>query len=282
MTTPSDRIRRLFYALNIESGDVVYLHTSFGRLRHLGLTADQLIESFLDRLGERGTLVMPSFSWNLDRAERPWKGYEQYFLTRPTFDVCSTPANIGWIPERFRSLSGVRRSLDYWWSVCAYGRLAHELTHGQERVPHPYGAGSTFDLLRLSNAKIVGLGVTLNTTSLAPVADYAFGSDHPHQVFTDEAQSGCIIDYSGRCFETMSIWLLPEVVKSIKPSVVLTSHAVPQVSLHRADEGEVIQFAYDYETYHAAALQLGRTAITSGRPLPWLAEYPQRRNVRCA
>src|SRR5438876_8624888 len=129
---PGKRFTRLLNDLGIARGDIVYVHTSFKRIAYLGLTGEQLIVVLLETIGSAGTLVLPSFAWNLHRSERPWKGYAEYFVRRPPFDVRNTPANIGWIPEVFRRVAGARRSLSYCWSVCALGPLAPRLTMGQE------------------------------------------------------------------------------------------------------------------------------------------------------
>jgi aminoglycoside N3'-acetyltransferase len=273
---PLDDYRALLGQLRVGGGDVVYVHTSYSRLARLGVSVSEIIEGLLDAVGRRGTVVMPSFAWNLDRAERPWKGYADYFRTRPVFDVVNTTANIGLVPEQFRARADVRRSMSYWWPVCAAGAHARELTEGQEHVEHPYGSGSTFDRLRILGAKVLGLGVSLNTNSLALTVDHALGVRHPHQVFTSEPMAGTVVDFDGRSIQTWSIWLLPEVVRTIKPSAVIAASPTLQASIARADRDDSIYFSYVYDTYHAEALHLADAAIRDGRRLPWLADYPRR------
>ncbi len=270
------RLNTVLDRLNIVAGDVVYLHTSFKRMAYLKLSPEQFIYAVIDRLGPTGTLVLPSFAWNLDRLARPWKGYADYFRTRPIFSVRDTPANIGVIPELFRQLPGVRRSLNYWWPICALGERAAELVKAQDQVSHPFGPGSSFDLLRLYDVKVLGLGVSLNTTSLAPLADYALGSEHTHRVFTDQPESGPVIDEHGNLRNIYSFWLLPEVVRLIKPSdLIATSPLLNQVVL-RADENSNINFSYRYRVYHEEALRLGKAACAEGSAVPWLKNYPMR------
>ena len=272
--TGAQRLNEILERLNILAGDVVYLHTSFKRMTYLNLSPEQFIETIIGRLGDTGTLVLPSFAWNLDKTARPWKGYDDYFRTRPVFDVRNTPANIGIIPELFRQMPGVHRSLSYWWPVCARGPLAAELMAGQDRITHPFGPGSSFDLLRVNDVKILGVGVSLNTTSLAPLADYGLGAQHPHQVFTDRPQQGRVIDAQGNLHENLSFWLLPEVVRLIKPGELIAESPQVEASVLRADEGANINFAYSYSVYHREALRLGRAACAEGSAVPWLRNYP--------
>jgi aminoglycoside N3'-acetyltransferase len=272
--TGVQRLNEILDRLKILGGDVVYLHTSFKRMAYLNLSPEQFIATIIDRLGERGTLVLPSFAWNLDKSARPWKGYDDYFRTRPILDIKNTPANIGVIPELFRKMPLVQRSLNYWWPICARGPLAAELVAGQDQITHPYGPGSSFDLLRMNDVKILGLGVSLNTTSLAPVADYALDGEHPHRVFTDEPQKGMVIDEDGKLRETYSFWLLPEVVRLIKPGDLITESTELHDAVLRADQDDNINFAYPYNVYHREALRLGRVAGAEGSAVPWLKNYP--------
>ena len=268
------RFDELLEALDIRPGDVVYLHSSFKRMKYLGLTGQQFLDRLMEKLGTEGTLVLPSFAWNLDKSARPWKGYRDYFYQPSVFDVRHTRANIGFLPELFRMMPGVRRSVNYWWPVCARGALAAELVAGQEKVAHPFGPGSSFDLLRTYGVKILGLGVSLNTTSLALIPDYVLGDRHTQKVFTDEPGSAAVIDDEGNQIETRSFWLLPDVVRLIKPSVLIAASRKLHSAVRRVDEAETIQFSYPYEVYHEEALRLGESACADGRPVPWLQDYP--------
>lgn len=273
------RFNELLERLDILPGDVIYLHTSFKRMAYLNLTGEQFLSILIERLGDKGTLVLPSFAWNLDKSQRPWKGYNDYFQSRPVFDVRETRANIGWIPELFRQMPRVYRSVNYWWAICARGPLAEELTNGQERVQHPYGPGSSFDMLRIYGAKILGLGVSLNTTSLAPVADYALGSHHTQRVFTVEPEKGTVINHDGVRVETYSFWLQPDVVRLIKPGALIEQSDELRASVLRADENSNINFSYPYSVYHREALRLGEAACAKGQAVPWLKDYPLRKNL---
>lgn len=261
----------------IRSGNLVYVHTSFSRLGHLGLTPADLITGLCERVGPLGTLVLPCFAWHLDPAARPWTGYAEYFRRRPLFDVRDTPANIGVIPELFRRWPGVLRSAHYWWSIAARGPLAESLTRGQDDVEWPYGPESSFGRMRALGVKILGLGVSLNTTSLAPVVDHELGDRHPQQVLTTEPQDGVVIDHHGRRRITRSYWLMPEVVRQIKPSVVIERSPVLADSVIRADAGETIQFSYRFSDFFDEALRMGVDAAGRGQRVPWLADYPLMR-----
>jgi Aminoglycoside 3-N-acetyltransferase len=264
------RLRELLDALGIARGDLVLLHASYSRMKHLEISAEGFLISLLEHLGPYGTLAMPSYAWNVLPGERPWAGYASYFDQRPPFDVRLTPTNLGHVCEVFRTFPGVLRSESYWWSICAAGALASDLVSGQEKIIHPYGAGSSFHRLMELGGKILGLGVTLNTSSLAPVADYYLAAPPPCSVFTSEPQRGLLIGWSGDRRENLSFTLLPTAVRWMTPSAVFDKSPRLHRILRRKDEGETLQFCYPYSLYHEEALRLGRAALQSGQPLPWL------------
>lgn len=270
---------QLLDKLNINKGNVIFLHSSFSRLKYLELTPQELLTILLQRLGSEGTLAMPSYTWHLDPQHRPWKGYKDYFELRPAFDVKNTPSNLGWIPETFRLMKGTKRSLDYWWSIGVQGALAEYITQNQEILQHSYGQESSFEKLMLANVKILGLGVTLNTTSLAPMVDFALGSTHPHQIFTTTLERGLVIDFDGKAIQTHKYWLLPDVVHFIKPEQVFYESPNLQTALQRADFEDTIHFSYPFQTYYAEALHLGYAASSEKRNVPWLLNYPLKNEL---
>lgn len=263
-----NQLHSLLEALQVPVGGLVYLHTSFSRMRHLELGPNEFIDCLLDYLGPGGTLAMPSFSWNVDSTQRPWKGYADYFQGDRVFDVLHTAANIGAVPELFRQRDRVRRGVNYWWSVAAHGPLAEELTQAQERVKHPAGPDSSFGRIHRRDGWILGLGVTLNTTSLAFLPDFELGN---RAFVTPEPRRGPVVDEQGRLLESWSYWVLPESVRYVKPETVCGQGFE---AMRRHDHDGVIQFAYPYQAYHERALSLGRAAQTAGRPSPWWEALP--------
>jgi hypothetical protein len=277
MTQSRDGRRRfgaLCDQLDVRRNDLVFLHISYSRVAYLELSPEELVEALLDRLGPEGTLAMPSYAWHVDKAARPWKGYADYFAQRPPFDVRHTPSNMGVVSEQFRHLPGVHRSASYWWSICAKGPLSGELAGDQARVNLPYGQDSSFGRLARADVKVLGLGVSLNTSSLAPIVDYSLGTRHPHAVFTEAPETGVVIDGDGARIDTRSYWLLPEVVRLIKPTELIEASSTLGDAIRRADEGMTIHFSYRFQAYHDEAMRLGDEAVAKGQPVPWLQQYP--------
>jgi|SRR5271165_4200110 len=226
---PMTEFEDLLDALAVAPGDTVLLHSSYGRLRNMVTSPEDLIESLLKRLGSDGTLVVPRYAWHLYRDERPWKGYAEFLRTRPTIDLRSTPANIGAVPESFRKLPGVMCLLSHFWPVAARGLNATAILNDQDKVTHSYGPGSVFARLVEADVRILGLGVTLNTSSIAPVADLAMDEDHRRYVFTPDPIPGLVIDQDGIAHPTAAITMTAEAVRDIKPGRVMAGILTPKV-----------------------------------------------------
>jgi hypothetical protein len=261
----------LLDALAIAPGDTVLLHSSYRRLQYIVTSPEDLIERVTSRLGTDGTLVVPRYAWHLYRDERPWRGYAEFLRTKPTVDLRSTPANIGAIPEVFRKLPGVVCSLSHFWPVAARGRNAAAILNDQDKVTHSYGPGSVFARLVEADVRILGLGVTLNTSSIAPVADLAMDKDHRRYVFTPNPIPGFVIDQNGITHSTAAITMTVEAVRDIKPGRIMAGILTPKVDFPYLVVGDTIYFSYRASLYHRIALAMGRDARARGEPVPWFS-----------
>jgi aminoglycoside 3-N-acetyltransferase len=149
--TRNDLLRAIEGA-GIRSGDVVSLQVSLGRLglpfgveRNYEALSNFTIDAFLEVLGSRGTLVVPTYTYSIGRGT--------------AFEVETTPSSIGEFPEVFRQRQNVVRSRDPMMSSAAIGpnssAILRDISHAC------YGEGSTFHRLRDADAKICTLGISL-------------------------------------------------------------------------------------------------------------------------
>ena len=120
----------------VRPGCPLLIHTSLSAVGHVPGGADTVIDALLEAVGPKGTLVIPTLS------------YLYTNLDSPTFDVRTTPTNLGTIPETFRSRVGVRRSCHPTHSCAALGPDTTALLddHGKDRSP--VGANSPFRRVR--------------------------------------------------------------------------------------------------------------------------------------
>jgi len=160
-----------FVALGLETGDVLFIHSS---LRNLGFVEggpDTVIDTLMEVVGPQGTLVFPTFTIAGTMSETLAKGD---FI----FDPATSPSTVGKITEVFRGRRGVRRSLHPTHSVAAWGRLAEELTATHLADGTNCGPSSPFGKLMEFDGKVVGLGITFG-----PVTFYHAYEDYYPEKF---------------------------------------------------------------------------------------------------
>jgi aminoglycoside 3-N-acetyltransferase len=108
-----------------------------------------VIALLIEALGPSGTLLIPALS------------YAYVNEHQPLFDPDWTSTCIGVIPETFRRLPGVMRSVHPTHSVCATGAQASQLLSRHHLDTTPVGPNSPFSLLPKFGGKILMLGCGL-------------------------------------------------------------------------------------------------------------------------
>jgi aminoglycoside 3-N-acetyltransferase len=151
--------------LGVRRGGVLLVHASLRSLRaleHPPASAEDVIQGLLDALGPDGTLLLPALS------------YASVTPAWPHFDVGSTPACIGALPEYFRTRHGTLRSIHPTHSVAGVGIRAAELLGGHELDSTPVGPHSPFSRLPGVGGQILFLGCGLRpNTSMHGVEELA-------------------------------------------------------------------------------------------------------------
>lgn len=158
-----DQLKRDLISLGICPGDTVLVHSSFKSMGELEGGAGGFFKAFTELLGEDGTLILPTLSFD--------------YVTRqnPIFDIEKTPSCVGYLSEYFRTnVSGVVRSLHPTHSCAAYGKLADYIIKDHELDITPVGPNSPFAKLPNVNGKILMLGCSTNSnTSMHGVEETA-------------------------------------------------------------------------------------------------------------
>lgn len=149
-------------ALGVRTGDVLLVHSSQKSLGPAAGGPQIVIDGLRLALGEQGTLLMPALS------------YATVGPRQTTFDVVKTPSCVGAVPEFFRTLPGVTRSVHPTHSACGEGPRAAELLGRHQLDTTPCGEHSPFRLLRDAGGKILMLGCGLRpNTSMHGVEELA-------------------------------------------------------------------------------------------------------------
>jgi aminoglycoside 3-N-acetyltransferase len=142
--------------LGLAEGDLVCVHSSLNAVGYLVRGPDTVIDALRAVVGERGTVMMPTFTTG-DNTHR--------YVTSgpPPFDPRRAAAATGALPERFRLYPGVKRSLHPTHSVAAIGPLAEELLRDHERSETPFGDGTPYHHLVRLGGKVLLLHTNGNS-----------------------------------------------------------------------------------------------------------------------
>lgn len=145
------RIARGLRRLGIAGGETIMLHSSLRSFGWVDGGAPTVVRALLEALGEKGTLVVPTFSAYLQQGESCW-------------DREHTPSRMGAISEAVRTWPGALRSSHAAHPLAALGPHARLLC----RRPHRTGFGpdSPFGTLVELDAVILFMGTTWNTCTI--------------------------------------------------------------------------------------------------------------------
>src|SRR4051794_2531120 len=101
-------------SLGVREGMMLLVHSSLKSLGPIPGGPETVIQSLLEALGDRGTLLRPTLSYAAVKQA-------------PRFDVPPTPSCVGAIPEHFRPRPGSLRSLHPTPPICPPGPAAKAL-----------------------------------------------------------------------------------------------------------------------------------------------------------
>lgn len=146
--------------MGILPGDTILMHSS---MKSIGTseTPESFLRTLMDYLGREGTLLLPALSYATVTGENP------------RFDVRTTPSCIGLLPEVFRTMPGVLRSVHPTHSVCACGCIARAMVSGHSLDDTPVGPHSPFRKLIAVGGKILLVGVRQTLTFMHGMEEIA-------------------------------------------------------------------------------------------------------------
>ena len=131
-------------SLGVDAGVVVFVHSSLSSLGHVDGGAETVVDAFLDVLGPRGTLAVPTFTLERDLKHGP--------ILDPERDE----SGMGRITEAVRLRPGARRSNHIFHSVAAIGADSDMTDH---HGPSAWAADGPFWRLHELDGRILLLGV---------------------------------------------------------------------------------------------------------------------------
>lgn len=140
---PREELDELLAALDIGRGDRVCAHAFVPSLGVVDGGLAEIAGRIRQRIGEGGTLIVPTFTASYRRGE--------------VYDVKRSKSFNGALSEYVRQQSGAVRSLCPLFSMAAIGADAHRLM--ARSTPNCFGAGSVYENLFNADVKFVGLGI---------------------------------------------------------------------------------------------------------------------------
>lgn len=168
-----NRIKEELKSVGIVDGDAVIVHSALGSLGKFPDKDRIVTDALLETVGSRGTLLMPSLS------------YENVTRENPFFSINKTPSCVGWLTEYFRNLQYSQRSIHPTHSVSATGSNTDFLTGRHQLDNTPCGNNSPFSLLRELKGKILFLGCSLKAnTSMHGIEELS----EPEYLFDEEIE----------------------------------------------------------------------------------------------
>jgi len=164
--------------LDVRRGDPILVHSSMEGFGGWAGSVPEILNVFEEAVGERGTLMMPTLSMSgsaIDLAE-----------SGAIFDTHTTPSRSGLLPEVFRRMKGVVRSMHPTHSVAVWGADKDWWIENHYLADSPCGRGTPFYRLWERNGKIVLAGVDISTITFFHCAEEILEPLMPFSPFTSD------------------------------------------------------------------------------------------------
>ncbi|MBV8650117.1 MAG: AAC(3) family N-acetyltransferase, partial [Alphaproteobacteria bacterium] len=164
-------------ALGVAPGMVLLVHSSLSRIGWVAGGIEAVIFALMDALGPGGTLVMPTFSgqlndpagWREPAVPEAWIDIVRDSM--PVYDPARTATRrMGAIPETFRTWPGVRRSAHPVMSLAAWGRHAGDIV-ARHSLAWSLGDASPLGRVYALDGRILLLGVGHDRNSSLHLAE---------------------------------------------------------------------------------------------------------------
>jgi len=153
--------------VGLKDGDVVFVHAAMRTMGPVRGGADTVAEALLEVIGDRGTLVVPTFTFASEKTNDP------------IVDPQNDPSEMGIISERVRLRPGARRSVAYKHSVAAIGRRAEVITSVDPALS-VFDLRSSFGVMLALNTKVLLLGVTFESSTSHHFAEWLCDVPYRH------------------------------------------------------------------------------------------------------
>ncbi len=153
----------------LKFGDSVLVHSAMRTFGPIDGGAETVVAAFLEVIGGRGTLVVPTFTFAHEGEEDP------------LIDPASDPSEMGIITETLRRHPDALRSTAYRHSFAAVGRRAGVIT-GVDPALSSFDLRSAFGVMLALDTQIVLLGVTYDSSTSHHFAEFVCEVPYRHTI----------------------------------------------------------------------------------------------------
>lgn len=238
-----EELKKTLNDMNIIEGDTVLVHASWRAFVGFSASPNDVIEMLLEKVGEKGTLLMPAYGSNIEK-----------------FDVKNTPSNAGVLTEVFRKMNGVVRSFNPYFSICAKGPLAVELTKDHVNSEYGFDKCSPYHKLIQCGGKVLLLGLGRNPYKISAFhcATYQLKNELPYyKQLLNNYRTTVIIDENGNETEKIILDRIPSCQNS-KRKMRGVFKAMPSESKHQRSIGYLDIILFDAKAAVQTAIDMGR------------------------
>jgi len=251
-------------ALDVPRGRLVYVQASLDWMEKAGINGTDALADLIEWVSPAGTLVLPTYPFR--------STHREYLESAPTFDVRRTASAIGVLPEMFRRTKGSVRSLDPDFCVSALGADAASIVGTQPSGPDPFGADSSYRRMLDRGCTLVGLGVSLNTSSFIHAIDSEMQSGYPAQVYETGTYHASVVDADGASRQLSRKALRPVFQRLIQPSQI-NAQMQPDHAVFRSVEIEDARFfKWDLSAWSAWCIAHARDCAAASQWPCWLSD----------
>jgi aminoglycoside N3'-acetyltransferase len=180
-------------ALGIQSGDTVFVHSSFDACKGFRGKPSDILNMFQGLVGEKGIIMMPTMAFTGTAVE--------YALQNPSVDIRRVQSRMGLITELFRRMPGVARSPHPTHPIAVWGDDAQALVAGHHLAQTPCGSPSPLQKMLARNGKIVLLGTGFDVLTFYHTIEEILENSLPVNPFTDRFFALQVKDEQGQTWD---------------------------------------------------------------------------------
>ncbi|WP_242511252.1 aminoglycoside N(3)-acetyltransferase [Pengzhenrongella frigida] len=257
-------------ALGVRDGMVLLVHASLSSIGWVPGGEQALHEALVAAVGERGTLVMPTQSWQLcdpaylNEAHVPAAWWPEIRDTLPAFDPARTPTRtMGALAELFRTHPGTLRSAHPHRSFAAAGPHTREVVATHD-LDSPVGERSPLRALVDLGGWVLLLGVGHKKSTTLHLAEHR--CDYPGK-HTVRNTAPILVDGTRTRVGWEELWVADDDFDQVGAEFAASSGLVRSAQVGHADallmpQRDLVEFAASWFPRHrdAAAFSQDSTA----------------------